>query len=303
MRYSLLSRFLGSWLGSTLAEALTTQQHEAEMTKIVEYQLPLWLEPRNTIAINLIESIPLATEGLSELKSMALKGQSDRAALILLPAIIFYADNLGFLKKIVTQSNSYWQGKTEDLEDVLIWGYAISLALREKLALPHLIEQISVGVGVNSTSLIEKLNIITRAWRQNETLNRVVEELCSRENPGQTAIILSLYCFASNPEDFKLSVRRAMSTKYQPETTVALTAALSGAYNSLAGLPVTWRLLGKENTIYQQTIKMTDNLFNTWSGVYRCSNCSSTSNTSAVIASPRIIQPRSALKIISQTEY
>jgi ADP-ribosylglycohydrolase len=75
-----------------------------------------------------------------------------------------------------------------------------------------------------------------------------------------TALALSFYCFLSTPEDYALSLLRSAYGAVQMsrlksllglpsvqimrlmEVMIALTGALSGAYNSLAGIPTDWRI-------------------------------------------------------------
>jgi hypothetical protein len=310
MRYCVLNRFKGAWLGSILGEALANHQYKSDRIKIIQYQPQQWLSPRNTMAEALIEHKGLAAESILNIDRNQLKncGHSDRASLLLLPLIIFCADNIRLFKDIVTHDNLYLLKSAEAMEDVLIWGYAISLALKEKLGgkdldASSLIEQVLMGVGVNNTSLIKKLEIVQKAWRCGSSFNELSEKLSSFGDRSQTAIALSFYCFASTPEDFAIAVKRAANTRNVALTTAALTGALSGAYNSLTGIPLYWNIFGNENQVYREVMTTAKELFDTWSGIYAPQNHHiSDDSVFSAVASPLIIQTRSSLKIISQTE-
>jgi hypothetical protein len=300
MRYRLVSRFQSIWLGSIIGESLSNPSNLSEGLKIRQYQPETWLKYREPLALSLIERQKSRLEVFNSLHPGEYMGRSDRAVLLLLPLIIFYADDLILFRQIVSQSNSYLNLKVENIEDILVWVYTVTLALREKLKTNCLIEQIVSGVEIEQTSLIEKLKVVQNGLRQSKPLNKVVKELSSLGNPSQVAIALSLYCFASTPENFELAVGRAIQTKYQIQTTVPLTGALAGTYNSLTGIPVKWRIYGNCNQAYRQAMFVATELFKIWSGIYSAPNNKSFVDT---VAFPRTIQPRSTLKIISQTEY
>lgn len=310
MHYGLLDYFQGSWLGSIIGEAFASSQDSSERLKISQYQPESWLKPRSNIANCLFEN-----------RKYQIKPNitSDRLAILFLPLILSNFDNGGLLRQLVavaagidpqapalkkgeqmTQSKSYCFVTTEDIEDVLIWGNAISLAIREKLDPRNLIRQILLGTGGKNTSLIQKLEIVEQALIDGKNLTSLVEDLSTPENSPHKAISLSLYCFCSTPKDFYLAVRRAANIGDKTTTTAALTGALAGSYNGVTGIPISWRMSGNKNLSYQQAMEQATKLFYTWSGSYD----SATHNYDfKVVAAPKTIQPRSNLKIISQTEY
>ncbi|MGV2831060.1 hypothetical protein [Myxosarcina sp. GI1(2024)] len=314
MRYCLLSRFQGAWLGSILGEALVAKNHFSDRLKITNYQTSQWLKLRNKIATAIVNQKHLQTK---------LSSNGDSLALVLLPLILEGHESLEILQATLIQ-NKFTEleitpnGKQEFsvtnpnqvkmLKNVLLWGYAISLALKAKLNVDNPIEQILAGVEADFTSaaLIEQLHIVNWALKQGRSLNKMLEVLLSLDEHCLSAIALSLYCFANTPQDFYLAVSRARSLPYVTidfqQITAALTATLSGAYNSLAGIPTSWQMFGNHNQIYRQEQKTAVNLFNYWLGVYLLQKPANNCNLT-VVATPKIIQPRSSLKIISQTDY
>ncbi len=311
MDYTFLSRFQGSWLGSAIGEALANDREGLE-----RINRPLsCLEARNNQALALIESQEFSLDSTEVINNLNSSLSSDCMALLLLPSIMFYADNLSELQAMVQQSHLYSQKEAENIQDGLVWGNIISLALKEKLDVNNLIESILLSATIDSTNFIQQLKIINKALKTGKTINKVVEELSSAAassqrtlyskatNPalsvGQNALALSLYCFGVAPENFELSMGLAIGNKYRTKNVAALTGALSGAYNSFIGMPLKSRMIARQNPTYQQTMSIATKLFHIWSGAYTVPKHDS---QLTIVAAPRTIQARSSLKIISQTE-
>jgi hypothetical protein len=75
---------------------------------------------------------------------------------------------------------------------------------------------------------------------------------------------------------------------------------LSGAYNSISGIPINWRIAlsrfeaqqaGWEKTEVEM-LQVSDALVSVWSGVYDQVTHPIDSSSVAAIASPRVIKPR-----------
>ena len=107
---------------------------------------------------------------------------------------------------------------------------------------------------------------------------------------AHTCIALAFYCFLSTPENFRLAVSRATRTSYQPHLTTALTGALAGAYNSIIGIPVSWRLTANRISQGTQRLSLAKRLIEVWAGVYDVSVL--TQDQPLAVAAPRVIQPR-----------
>ena len=229
--------------------------------------------------------------------------------LSLLPFVIFYGDNFDFFTEIINQCNlkSVKTRENEEyIEDILIWNYLLTLALNNKFKpdanLSLIVGQVLSGVALKKTSLIAKLETIIKAWEQGMSLYQLTEELLSKGNSWQTAIALSFYCFATTPQDFKLSIKRASTL--EPDIawlTTALTGTVSGAYNGITGIPRNWRAMANQNSTYQLENQTVVKLFKAWVGVSLIdSNQFSGDLELHAVATPNIIQPRLSLKIISQ---
>ena len=311
MNHTFFSRFQGSWLGSAIAEALAEGQ---ELLSKAHHPLPQ-LEARNNLALTLIESQEFSLESTQIINNLKSCISSDRMALLLLPLIAFYTDNLNELGDMIQKSHLYSKKEAKNIKDGLIWGQAISLALREKLDVNNLIESILSSTNIDSIAFIEQLKIVNTALKTGKTIGKVVEELSSAAissqkrydnqvtsptlTAGQNALALSLYCFGVAPENFELSICLAIGNKYQTKNVAALTAALSGAYNSFIGIPLKTRMIASQNPTYQQAMMVTSQFFNIWAGAHTLPKHDS---QLTIVAASRTIQPRSSLKIISQIE-
>jgi hypothetical protein len=290
MEHSLLSRFQGSWFGSILGDLMG------------EGQFPAWLEARNNLALATIES-PVAAEELATIEPELSSSSSSELALLLLPLILFYVDDFSQLRQIVTQksqqqlnSREFNSHKAEHIQDILIWGNIISLALKAKLKVDNLLESILSDRGINTTPLMEQLKIVAGAVKTGNTMTVVARELSEASNFERT-LALSVYCFAVAPENLELSLNLAISNRHQTKL-AALTGALSGAYNGFMSISPKNRLFFRQNPIYRPTIDIITKLYNVWAGTY-----GEVPNNSllTLVAAPGTLQARS-LKIISQTE-
>lgn len=239
-------------------------------------------------------------------KSTLLKCHS--SFLVLLPLVIFLSDNQDLFKQVITQCNLKSAINRETKEDILIWSYLLSLNNKFELEnknLSQIIKRVLTDVELKTTNLIEKLELVIRAWESGLSLHEITEKLLSLGNSKQIAIALSCYCFASTPQDFKLSVKRAASLNQNIAWwTTSLTGTLSGAYNGVTGIPKSWRAIADKNQTYQQAQHTAMNLYKTWLGIYSLEISQTLYNHELdAVASTNIIQPRKSLKIISQKSY
>lgn len=174
-----------------------------------------------------------------------------------------------------------WDDDPVVRDGTLAVGYAIALALNEKLDPLTLIPQTISFLEETPTSIPKKLLRIQDLLAQGAGLERVQAEFAGKEKLSNT-IAIAFYCFLSTLEDFRLAVLRATKkgdSKLQDATdlmshTGAITAALSGAHNTTAGIPLNWRLLLEKNspvselTSFDEMLELADALVAVWSGLY-----------------------------------
>lgn len=312
MRYSLLSQFRGALLGSLVGEILGSNKGRMPSRLLLRASPAQDNQPLvapfatqlnwSQIATYGIESLihcgrldledwqlrSSKVESLSLLKNTA---SSSEAALATLPIALFFHDDQGKLRQQLQQAAAHWQ-QTDENEGVLAVGYAIALALTEKLNY-NLIPQILNYLGNAQTQLGQQLQQVQNLIDKGATLNTAVHQLrLEAKLQGGTdtvsAIALAFYCFLSTPEDFRLSLSRASRIAYQPQLTSALTGALAGAYNSNIGIPIGWRLEANQINISTQRLKLSEQLFAVWSGAYGVSVIEPL--PWAAIAAPRVIR-------------
>ena len=313
-----LDRFRGAWLGSMLGSSIELRKgvgkayrHENNDTLLQFFIV------REQLAEIAIESQTLNAEAIADLL-VERKPMGDRSSVLaeysycllsLLPLIIFYGDNWNLLEKIVRKYCLKLGSLSNSLEleaDTLLWSYLITSIFHSGLELngrhfSQSIGQILNKMAVKKTALIGQLEIVITAIERGVSLEQLSDELLPRGNSVQRAIALSCYCFATTATDFKLSVQRA--SNIDPEIAklaTALTGTVSGAYNGMARIPLSWKKMAKQDTAYSLASQTTLKLFRAWLGVHPVGNELSSNIENQAIAIPSLIQTRKTLKIISQ---
>lgn len=318
MRYSLLSRFRGALLGSFLGECLGSGCLQepvlgASLLKspqLEESQSHPRLSGWNDIAVCGTESLIrcgrfdvedwvnscLAPQ--QSFLSPKVTARNSEVAVAMLPIALFFHEDVVKLRQQVLEATVMWQHDAQVSEGVLAMAYAISLAVTEKLDFARLIPQTIAYLGTSKTTLVQQLEQVQVLWEQGASLDATVTQLhrCS-QSPNQLlnavtdiSVALAFYCFLDTPEDFRLCVSRASLSRYKPQTTAALCAALSGAYNSIIGIPVDWRLGANRLGIGIERQKLADRLLAAWSGVYSISEQQQRQSLS--VAAPRAINSK-----------
>lgn len=326
MNYHTLDRFRGAWLGSMLGSlmelpAVAKLDHygsrsplgQAYRHKDVEIGLQFFIL-REQLAKITIDSQRSDADAIADL--LIKESQSLRLSLLseysycwlLLPLIIFYGDNWNLLRKIVRKYYLKLGNLSPDSEleaDTLLWSYFLTSILNSGLELnsgycSESIRKTLTNVG-KKTVLTTQLEIVITAIERGVSLHQLCDRLLSEKNRGQSAIALSCYCFATTPTDFKLSVQRA--SNLNPEIaglTTALTGTVSGAYNGMAGIPLSWKKMADKNTAYSLASQKILELFRAWLGIDRAESELWSNLEIQAIAVPSLIQTRKTKKIISQ---
>lgn len=316
MKYSLLNRFRGALVGSLVGEMLGNKScPNLGLGRMVQIPLksedaqasPL-LSQWNQIATCGTES--LIRNGRLSLEDWILpSGQtpsslflpsvdvSTQVVVAMLPIALFFHEDEIKLRQNLLEAVTAWQQKPEVLEGALAVAYAIALALTETLNVTTLIPQIITALDTQETPFVQQLQQIQRLLEQgaslDTTLTQLRREAQSRNEPlkyHHTSVALAFYCFLSTPEDFRLCVNRAYLSRYHPQTTATLTGILAGAYNSIIGIPISWRLTANRTSIGLHRLQLADRLLEVWSGVYDIS--SSVERNRLTVAAPQVIQPR-----------
>lgn len=300
MRYSLLNRFRGAFIGLALGEILSSVGNKNLQNRGLpkDSAFSQWGKIARSGAESAIACGRVDLQdwlGRSDLlqefllSSNKIEVSSGEVAVATLPVLLFFHDNEIILRDRLTQVLTSWQLSSETIEDVLALGYAIAHALTEQLNPKTLLPQVLGYFANASTPLLEQLGQVQILLEQNASLETVLAQL-SRNSPQTTLpIALAFYCFLSTPEDFRLSVIRAAKTSDRSQVTTALTGMLSGAYNSYSSIPLSWRI-SFNHTDQQQMLQLADSLLAVWSGVYHVTTVNQC-HLSAV-AAPHVMLPR-----------
>lgn len=317
MQYSLLSRFRGALLGSFVGEILGSSRigeqalgklmltapelEDAKLSKM----LSGWSQIADCGTDSLIRCGKFDLEdwllysSMTQPSLLLLKNtaSSSEAAVATLPLALFFHEDEVKLRQALLQAAAVWQWDAKTSEEVLAVAFAIALALVERVDCARLISRTLTYLGTSQAPLVQQLELVQNLLKQRAGLDTAVAQLRQHsqiggESPNHPylSIALAFYCFLSTPEDFRLSVTRAVRSSYQPEITAALTGALSGVYNSIIGIPTNWCLVAKRINTGIQRLQQADHLLAVWSGVYNVSAVHQYQQ--AAIAAPHVIQPR-----------
>ncbi|MEB3338743.1 MAG: ADP-ribosylglycohydrolase family protein [Leptolyngbyaceae bacterium] len=328
MRHLPLSRFRGALLGCAIGESLGLYcTHLADANPVRSRQMSLHLDPNLVLdqPLSFSHRLLLATDSLIQCGGLDLKDWGDRihaahlsepfklqesmAPILAIPLALFFHEDSVKLRQKVNQVAELEPGKAAQKQGSLVLAAAIAQALNETLHpwryLPTVIARGEDAF--NASGFGQQLRQVQTLLEQDAGLDAAIAQLCPSDSPApredpDTAVAIALYCCLSSLEDFRLSVIRAIRTGYQLPLTVALTAALSGAHNSTADIPVAWRIalnraamsdssLGVIHPIpaEAQILQHSDRLFAAWCGTY---DPKSQVNAIAAIAAPHMIRPR-----------
>jgi hypothetical protein len=304
MRYSLVNRVRGTFLGAILGKNLANQSvcDLGEIAVLGSESLILlgrldvedWLKRYQKASVDL--EITDTTWG--------------KIILATLPVAIFFHEDTIKLKYNLLQVLQIWNPTPVVIDAALVMGYAIAKSLTEKLDPLTLIHQTISFLGKAETAIPENLLKVNTLLEQGAGLEQARLEF-SRQDKISNNIALAFYCFLSTLEDFRLTVlRSADNSLKQNFWCCALTGALSGAYNSTVGIPVNWQVLlsasnqpvwGMSN--FPQMLELADALVAVWSGAYNI-NLNTKDLTKegcdinwqlaplSIFAAPRVIRPR-----------
>ncbi|MCL6752290.1 ADP-ribosylglycohydrolase family protein [Nostoc sp. CCCryo 231-06] len=282
MRYSPISRFRGTLLGAFLGESLATGDIQSQSYLDLERMAVLGTE--SLIALGRLDLDDwIARQQQESLHLAATDDICIKIILATLPVALFFHENPIKLRQNLLDVLKIWEDDPIVRDGTLAVGYAIALALTEKLNPLTVIPQTISFIGQTPTSIPKKLLTVQNLLEQGAGLSRAQAEFAREEKLSNT-IAMAFYCFLSTLEDFRLAVLRATyngnfkvqhATPLSLQPTGAITGALSGAYNGIGGIPVNWQVLLLQRnsptwglTSFSQMLELTDALVAVWSGVY-----------------------------------
>jgi ADP-ribosylglycohydrolase len=307
MRYSLVSRFRGTLLGALLgANSVTVREQEPQNFSEICKLMLLGIE--SLIDLGKLDLDDWKQRQQTKFPDLDISNNiSANAILAALPVAVFFHENPLKLRQQLLQTYQTWGNDLVMRDGVLAVGYTIAQSLTEKLDPQTLIPQIITFLGDTPTLLPKKLLKINDLLTKHAGLEIAAAELNAEEKTSG-AIAVAFYYFLSTLEDFCLTVLRATQhpTRLSHSPTIgAIAGALSGAYNSTAGIPSQWRVLYSSGlpVNFGQMLELTDKLLAVWSGAYDLSvhpqqftpeGCLilDKQNSISVFAAPRVIRSR-----------
>ncbi|NMG21690.1 ADP-ribosylglycohydrolase family protein [Brasilonema bromeliae] len=278
MRYSLTSRFKGTILGAIIGEQIASSRSK-QLQGAGTLKIPSlhWSDMAILCAESLISKGRLDTQDWQKPQQQEFTKlkNSYEAILATLPVALFFHDNTVKLRQNLLLATEIWQDDPVVRDGTLAVGYAIAKSLTEKLSPQALISQTISFVGETQTNLPQQLLEVHNLLEYGAGLETVQAEL-GKEQKLSNIIALAFYCFLSTIEDFRLSVLRAIQDNYRSCAIGAMTGALSGAYNSAVGIPVTWQVMLVQQSSAQdwkrtgssKMVELADAIVAVWSGVY-----------------------------------
>lgn len=298
MRYSLGSRFKGTIIGTLLGEIVLSRnrnlhhlncQHvhkirlgAESLIELGSFDLDIWLKRQQQECGNLNASNNILLE----------------AVLTCLPVILFFHENTTKLRLNLQHVVKVSQDNQIVQDGILAIGYAIAQSLTEKLAPHTLIPETVAFLGDTTSNLPQQLLKVNNLLSQGAGLEKTQAELSKVEELSNT-IPMAFYFFLSTLEDFRLSLLRSEQIESPSLTISMITGALSGAYNSTGGIPVTWQILLSQTELPESRVNnfllllnLADLLLAVWSGVYNFDLHLKEAIVENAVAAPRVIRLR-----------
>jgi len=307
MRYSLLSRFRGCFLGAALGETIGSSGEKQfcqpvgwgrmavmgaeSLIQRGTFDLEDWRDAMLSCEVVLP---PFPASSKQDLVNQASLG----ATIAMLPLYLFYHENEIKLRQNLLAFVEIWQHNLVIRDSVLALGYVTIQALTEKLNRANLIPQTIDFLG-SASQIAQPLAQVQKLLEQGAGLQKAITHLAMDSQPT-ASIALAFYCFLSTPEDLRLSILRAARTGYPSEITSAITGAMSGAYNSTSGIPTTLRMTLSRLDINPlaawgikteiEMLELSDSLLLVWSGAYDKAIDLDEMMSIAAIAAPQVIR-------------
>lgn len=265
MHYSLISRFRGTLIGALLAQSQANQEKDIcdavasceSLIVLGRFDFEDWSERQR--------------------KELLFKQPTyqvlETAILATLPLALFFHENPVKLRHCLLDVTRIWGSDLIVRDSTLAVSFAVTLALTEQLTPTMLIPQLVSFIGETTTDLPQKLLKVNELLKQRASLQQAKSEF-SKYEIASNVVAMGFYSFLATLEDFRLSILLAHQNGIHTPMVSAIAGALSGAYNSTAGIPIPWQIeyshLKSSITghTFSEMVRLADGLFATWSGLY-----------------------------------
>lgn len=298
MQHSLFSRFQGCLWGIVLGERFGHSKSEDGFRHYKRMPLPYeqrsLSQDTNTslsdAAFQVLEAIvqaqtwnmPVAQKVAQRLDRTNLHNFSGGMwAIVALPLTLLFHDDLTLQRQALRQLIDVAQVNEVTGYAGMLYAYTIAQATKGQLTPRLLIDQSQAYLRVTVPESSEALPHLLAQLEQIQQLQAsetdffIAIQALQTSSSIETSIAIALYCFLQTPHSFQLALSQAVQVKNDCVLICALTAALSGTYNSLAGIPAAWsttELTDPKNSLLNQFHQSGMQLLALWSGVYDASN-------------------------------
>jgi hypothetical protein len=215
------------------------------------------------------------------------KERNSLAILAMTPLILFFHDDRVKLREIIISVSQGLHLDWEICSSAIAIGYIVSRSITETFASRKVLTELALEMTNLHPSLLQQLTIIEWALNRPTSLSQFSKQLTSDIHPTISATAIAIYSFFSTPEEFSLTILRAYHSDSDNRLTCAISGILSGAYNSLSGIPINGDIATQKRARWMEAA---ENLLNLWSGSTGASKLGGSLVLS--IASPRVIQGR-----------
>jgi hypothetical protein len=205
---------------------------------------------------------------------------ASHSGLAILPLAMLYHDQPAALQATLLQHGTAEQEVSGDRAEAAILAQVISLLLREQRPPAQLIPQVLQDLSLPAQNLALLHQV--QSWLEHPTdLAAITSWLTSsvaEDVLPQMPLALGLYCFLSTAPEFRLSLLRLVQfsrpliqASRLPQSSLpfmaAMTGALSGMYNGVAGLPLGSQVQQTESSLSTAEIgAISTQLLALWSG-------------------------------------
>ncbi len=278
MRYPRWKYFQGGSIGGFLGESLRMENGRIyiDLTAIIHSQfLQKWFS-------SLSQERPQ--------NSPPLNGDSDYIASVF-PLILRWHEEPSYYRQqlMILGNNATISSSVQEIG--LLWGSALATIILEKVPPQELLTYLTKNVLGE-----QKILSLMQELIDSRCSYKVGCKKLSKLKLKQVEAMLALYGFIITPDDMGLCLRRSLAVNGDRSRVPYLTGIISGLYNSISGLPLSWRLQIEDNPTVEELRAGAERMYRYWCGMY------GELSLDVAVASPGIIQPRRGIKIISQRE-
>ncbi|MBR8832263.1 MAG: hypothetical protein N5P05_003515 [Chroococcopsis gigantea SAG 12.99] len=211
--------------------------------------------------------------------------------LSIFPLILRWHDQPSYWRQqlIIMGNSSHICAEVQEIG--LLWGSVLSFILLEQVNPKEILTSLLNNIDGKCNNLLLIKELIESGCSYKTGCKKLLKLKLK-----QVEVMLALYGFILTPDDVRLCLCRAGGGKNERYFTAYLTGTILGLYNSIGGVPLSWRVQIEDHPTVKKLFDQAGELYRVWCGMY------GELSLDAAVASPGIIQPRGGVKVISQRE-